>query len=106
MSVSWDFNTATLTLIGLQVLGFVVFIVRTHNRANEAHEAAEKAQKRAEDANLGVTVNSANLAMFREQVASDYVDRDALRDIKRELIDAINRLGDRVDQSLRTNGHK
>jgi hypothetical protein len=48
----------------------------------------------------------ANLSLFREQVAADYVDRDALREIKRELIDAINRLGDRMDASMRTNGHK
>jgi uncharacterized membrane protein len=100
MSVSWDFNTATLTLIGLQVIGFVVFIVRTHNKAIEAHETAEKAHKRADDAHLSVSAQAANLSLFREQVASNYVDREALREIKRELIDAINKLGDRFDQSI------
>jgi hypothetical protein len=100
MSVSWDFNTATLTLIGLQVIGFVVFIVRTHNKAMEAHETAERAQKRADDAHLSVSAQAASLSLFREQVASNYVDREDLREIKRELIDAINKLGDRFDQSI------
>jgi hypothetical protein len=92
MTFSWDMNPATLLIIAVQIVGFIVFVVRTHNRAAEADAAASAV--------------GANLSLFREQVAADYVDRDALREIKRELIDAINRLGDRMDASMRTNGHK
>jgi hypothetical protein len=106
MTFSWDMNPATLLIIAVQIVGFIVFVVRTHNRAAEADEAACKAQKRADEAVLNASAVGANLSLFREQVAADYVDRDALREIKRELIDAINRLGDRMDASMRTNGHK
>jgi uncharacterized membrane protein len=106
MTFSWDMNPATLLIIAVQIVGFIVFVVRTHNRATEADEAACKAQKRADEAVLNTSAVAANLSLFREQVAAEYVDRDALREIKRELIDAINRLGDRMDASMRTNGHK
>jgi hypothetical protein len=104
MNVSWDFNTATLSLIAIQIVGFVVYLVRTSNKAEAAHQAAQDAQESADKAHLNISAHQANLSLFREQVAANYVDRDALRDIKRELIDAINKLGDRMDQSI--NGHK
>ncbi len=106
MNFIWEMNPATLLLIIAQVVGFIVFIVRTHNKALDAHNAACKAQKRAEDAILNASAVGASLSLFREQVATEYVDREDLREIKRELIDAINRLGDRMDASMRTNGHK
>ena len=105
-SISWDFGTATLSLIAIQIIGFIVFVVRTHTRANEAHEMAKEMQEELDKAKLSISALGANLSLHREQVAANYVDREAMRDIKRELIEAINKLGDRVDQSLRTNGHK
>ena len=104
MNFSWDFNTATLSLIAIQIVGFVVYLVRTSNKAEAAHQAAQEAQESADKAHLNISAHQANLSLFREQVAANYVDRDALRDIKRELIDAINKLGDRMDQAI--NGHK
>lgn len=39
---SWDFNTATLTAIGIQIVLLIAFLVRTHVKANSAHELAVK----------------------------------------------------------------
>jgi NACalpha-BTF3-like transcription factor len=119
---SWDLSPATILAIIVQVIGFTVFIVRSDNRAavakdaaeqaikdaegarKHAQEVADKAHRRADEAHLSIGALNANLALFRVQVAENYVDREALREIKRELIDAINKLGDRMDQSI--NGHK
>jgi len=107
MTFSWDFNTATLTLIALQIIGFVVFVTRTHGRANgaydkaeEACESAEKAHKRADEAHLAVAAYNAAHMLFREHVAQNYVDREALRETEQRLIDTINRIGDRIDKAL------
>ena len=124
MNIQWDLSPATILAIIIQVIGFTVFIVRADNKAAAAKEvaakaikeaeearqdaqgAADKAYRRADEAHLSLGALNANLSLFREQVASNYVDREAIREIKRELIDAINKLGDRMDQSLKTNGHK
>ena len=124
MNIQWDLSPATILAIIIQVIGFTVFIVRADSKAAAAKEvaakaikeaeearqdaqgAADKAYKRADEAHLSLGALNSNLSLFREQVASNYVDREAIREIKRELIDAINKLGDRMDQSLKTNGHK
>lgn len=97
---SWDFNTATLSLIVLQIIAFVVFIIRTHGRANGAYELAEKAHKRADEAHIAVGAYNAAHMLFREHVAAEYVDREALREMENRLTSAIDRLGDRLDQSM------
>ena len=106
MTASWDFNTATLSLITIQIIGFVVYLVRTANKADAAQMTANEAQESANKAHQNISAHQANLSLFREQVAANYVDRNELREIKRELIDAINKLGDRMDDTIRTNGHK
>jgi len=47
--ISWDFNTATLTAIGLQVVLLIAFLVRTHTKANGAHELALKIETKQGD---------------------------------------------------------
>lgn len=98
MHFSWDFNTATLVLIVVQIVAFVVFIVRTHSVAQSASEMADKAHKRADDAHIAISAYHATLMLFKEHVASEYVDKSSLRDMEGRLVDAINRLGDRLDR--------
>ena len=105
-SISWDFGTATLSLIAIQIIGFIVFVVRVNSKADAALGEAKEAQEEANRAQMSAAAQSANLALFREQVAANYVDRESIREIKRELIDAINTLGDRLDLAMRSNGHK
>ena len=120
----WELNPATILAILVQIVGFTVFIVRADNKAAvakdvaakalvEAEDArvhaeaiADRAHKRADDAHLSVAALSANLSLFREQVAANYVDREALREIKQELLKAIEKLGDRMDESMKSSGHK
>ena len=98
MHFSWDFNTATLLLVIVQIVAFVVFIVRTHGVAQAASEMADKAHKRADDAHIAIVAYNATLMMFKEHVAAEYVDKNSLRDMEGRLVDAINRLGDRLDR--------
>jgi cbb3-type cytochrome oxidase subunit 3 len=107
VTFSWEINLGTLALLIFYAVGVVVFLVRTQNRANAAHEKAEEAKgaaaqahKRADDAHLAAGAYNAALALFREDVAREYVDREALREMEQRLTNAINRLGDRVDQAL------
>lgn len=93
MTFTWDFNTATLLAIGFQVVLLVIFLVKTANTAKTAMQKAKEAFDYAEEAHTKIAAVTGNLALHREQVARDYVDRDDLRDLK----DMIEQLGRRID---------
>lgn len=55
----------------------------------------------AEDrAVVSVTAVKSDLADFRLKVAEQYVSRDNLKDLEDRLVQAIERLGDRLDRVL------
>lgn len=75
------------------VIGVVIWAIRGEGRskANEAlaREAKERADKVAND-----------LVIFRERVAQDYATAAMVATFRGEILDAINRLGDRLDRVL------
>ncbi len=91
MNFSAEVTLGFLLLLCSYLVIVTAFIVRTNGRANEAHDMAK-------DAQTGVSVQQAALSLFREQVATQYVDRQDLRDMESRLTDAINKLGDRLDK--------
>jgi hypothetical protein len=97
---SWDLNTGTLVAIGVQIVVIIVFMVRTANRAQTAYEAAIEARRVADDAHDKIAAVTGLLALHREQVAREFVDKDALREMKNDLMDSINHLSDRIDEAL------
>ena len=100
MTFSWDFNTATLIAIGVQIVVFVVYLVKTNGTANSAFDLAKAAHRKATDAHEKISIVSASLALHREQVAKEYVDRDALREMEERIMDAIGDLRKRVDKLI------
>src|SRR5687767_14520069 len=100
MTFSWDFNTATLVAILMQAVAGIVFLVRTENKARSAGSLARQAIKMASEAHEKVAIVQASLGLHREQVAREYIDRDALREMKDDLMASINRLSERIDEAL------
>lgn len=93
MTFSWDLNTATLLLIGAQIVATIVYMVTTGNKAASAMEAALKSERLASDAHE-------KIAALQKELARDYVHRDVLRDMKTDLMDAIKEVRERLDQML------
>lgn len=103
MILSWDVNVVAgiglLIVIGVQIVGIIVFLVKTNSKAKSAHEMAQKAQDRADDAHEKIAIHQSALSVFREEVARDYIDRVDLDKMEQRLTAAINRLGDRIDNA-------
>lgn len=100
MTFTWDFNTATLLAIACQVVLIIVFMVRTANTAKSAMTLAKEAMTNANDAHKDIAVLHGLLSLHKETVAREFVDKEALREMKSELLDSINRLSDRIDDVL------
>ncbi len=100
MQFSWDFNTATLLAVGANFVFAVVFMVRSDGRARNAQAIAVEARKMASDAHDKIAALHGIVSLHKEQIARDYIDKEALRDMERRLSDDINRLGDRIDEAL------
>ncbi len=45
-------------------------------------------------------LEAAALAQFREQVAREYVSREAMRELEERVVKAIDRVGDRLDRII------
>lgn len=99
-SVSWDFNTATLVAIGTHIVAVIVFMVRTNSRAQSAYDMADKAQKRADEAHTSLAAHQAAFNLFQVHVATEYVDRDALREMEGRIHEDIGLLTERIDKVL------
>ncbi len=100
MTFSWDFNTATLLAIITQAVFVIIFLVRSDNRSRSAKELARDAIGRADDAHNKIAIQDSTHSMFREQVARDYVSREALREMEERLTDSIEGIRDRLDRVL------
>lgn len=124
VTFSWDLNTGTLIAILIQIIFVTVFLVRTGWKADSALEAAAEARRlvvelqkkfadqqssldmameakaSAKEAHEKIEIQQVAFMMFREHVATEYVDRADLREMEKRLTEAINRLGDRFDHSL------
>lgn len=98
MTFSFDWNLATLVAIGVQIIVFIGYLIKTNGKAHAAHELAEKANKRAEDAHMSIAAVNASLSMTREQVAREHPDHDALELMEKRLTEEIHRIGNRLDQ--------
>lgn len=103
-SFSWDFNTATLLAIGVQIVVVIVYLVKTNGKAAAAYQLAEEAKKDVKDLSIQIAATAGNLSLLREQVAREHPDHDALEAMEKRLTREIHRTIDRVDRLLRING--
>ncbi len=100
MTFTWDFNTATLLAILGQAVLLIWFMFTTSSTAKSAMKLAEDAKTKADEAHEKVAVLHGALHLHREQVAREFVDRDALRDMEARLTNRIESLGERIGEAM------
>lgn len=100
MQVTWDFNTATLSFVAVNIVIGLWSLFKTSAKANSAYELAEKASKRVEELHQSVMLTTANISLLREKVAGEYPNHEAIEAMEQRLIAEIHRLSDRLDQIL------
>lgn len=79
-------------------LAFATFWLTFGSRIATAESAAAAALAQAKDASEKTTLMSTSFALYREQVARDYIHREVMREVEDRLTAAIDRLGDRLDR--------
>lgn len=101
---------AGLTVAGVTVVSFWMRfaerIATAEAAGNEAKREADAAKLSASEANEKVTIQAAAFALYREQVARDYIHREAMREVEDRLTAAIDRLGDRLDRFVEAAARK
>lgn len=100
-ALEWSAIGVVVTI--LSICGGV--LVRLTDRLNKAEGKAEAADTKAAAAAISVASNGleierlrADLVDHRVAVAREYVSKDTLASLETRIVDAINRLGDRLDK--------
>lgn len=93
--MDWQSIAALILMAGF-VITVVTTIVKFTDRLTKAEgalAASERAEEKADSAEKA-------LADFRVEVARNYATSEMVKAVKNEVVDAINRLGDRFDRIL------
>lgn len=101
-------ETATVFAIvgGLASAGSVItFWMNFSNRISDATSTAEAAAKQASGAIARVITLEKELTDLRVEVARDYVSKGTLDGMEKRVVEAINRLGERVDHAFANKVH-
>src|SRR5689334_15320703 len=85
------------------VLGWLVFWLRFSDGISRARARAESAEKDAaeskvlgDQAHTRITALAAEFGLYRERVATDYVSKEAMRELKEDLVSAIDAIGEKL----------
>jgi len=81
-------------------------ITRADGRSKGAWDAAVEAKREMGEVRQQIATINAQFALYREQIAREYIHREAMREIEDRLTAAIDRVGARLDRFLdsRPNG--
>lgn len=90
---------AFLGVIGFW-LRFSDQIARARARADAAEKDGAEAKVLADQAHNRISAMTNQFGDYREMVAKEYVSKDAMRELKADLVGAINDIGDKLDQVL------
>jgi hypothetical protein len=85
-------------------LGVIGFWMNLSSRLTKAETVSGDARDDAKEANDKATIMSASFALYREQIAREYIHREVMREVEDRLTQAIERLGDRLDRVLERSG--
>lgn len=94
---NWEINPTTIVAVAIQTILFIVFMVRTHDRAKSASDRVEKVER---EANIGFAAANAAISQLRQHIAEKYADKEALREMEGRITGAIAQLGVRLDRFL------
>ena len=100
MVIDWQINGSVLIILGAHLIGVVIFLVRAADRSTHAELAARDIEAKLKHAEERIVLEAAALAQFREQVAREYVSREAMRELEERVVKAIDRVGDRLDRII------
>jgi flagellar basal body-associated protein FliL len=85
--------------------GIITFWTTFSNNIKDAKSAADAAKAQAATAIARVITLEIALTNLRVEVARDYVSQPKLDTMEKRVVDAINRLGERVDHAFANKGH-
>ena len=98
--------------VGGSALAWLAFWLRFSDRVTTANARAEAAQYAAieskrlsDEAHTRITALAAEFGMYRERVATDYVSKEAMRELKNDLVSAIEAIGAKLDSVLSYERH-
>ena len=90
---------------GCAILGFWLRfsdrITKADAKADAAEKAAAEAKRLSDEAHTRITALAAEFGMYRERVALDFVGKEAVRDLRTELMGAIEKVGGKIDELLK-----
>ncbi len=99
---SWLTIALASIVPAIAIIGFWMTI---SSRLTKAETLAFEAGKDAGLANEKTALLQASFALYREQIAREYIHREMMREVEDRLTAAIERLGDRLDRVLERSGH-
>lgn len=106
MTFEWAMISAVAAIAGFGI-AFATFwltfggrIATAEAEAKSAKTEAADAKEDAKDASNKVALLSSAFGLYREQVAKEYIHREAMREVEDRLTAAIDRLGNRFDRFI------
>lgn len=82
------------------VIAVIGFWINLSDRITKAQSAADAARDEAKAVREASNLLSTSFSLYREQIASEYIHRETMREVENRLTQAIERLGDRFDKFL------
>ena len=93
-----------MSVAGTTILAFWINfareIAKARSVAEQANNKADAAQKACLDLNIQLQAQTASFAIYREQIAREYISRDSMRELEDRLTGEIKGLGTRIDRFL------
>lgn len=99
MNVEFVAISAVVGIAGFG-LAFATFWLTFGSRIATAESKANNSELQAKDAIDKVAILASSFALYREQIAREYIHREAMREVEDRLTAAIDRLGERLDRFL------
>lgn len=103
--MEWAAISAVAALAGFGI-AFATFWLTFGGRIAKAEADASNAADHAKEANDKVAIQTAAFALYREQVAREYIHREVMREVEDRLTQAIDRLGERLDRFTEAAMHR
>lgn len=97
--MEWAAISAVAAIAGFG-LAFATFWLTFGARIATAEAKASSAELEAKEASDRTTLLGTSFGLYREQIAREYIHREAMREVEDRLTQAIERLGDRLDRFI------
>lgn len=102
-----DWTTlAAIATVSVAAITIVGFWMHFSDKVTNAAIAAASAKETAKENSERIATMNAAFALYREQVARDYISREMMQEFERRLTTAIDRLGERFDKFLEATFNK